>query len=155
MKRLLVAVVAASLLLAACEKPEDKFVGKYDGAIDMPPDLIEAIMLFAMQGGDDPTEVEDAIINGTIALELHENGKCTMTNSLGDNSRSTTGTWTLNNEGTQITIHVERDEQTAAETGLPGGFGRDRVLDISNDGKTLTFEDTVLRRTVKTTFTRK
>ena len=155
MKRLLAAVVAASLLLAGCEKPGDKFVGEYDGVIDTPPDLIEAMRLFAVQNGDDPDEVEAAIVNGEIALELRGNGTCTMTNTLGDDFRRTPGTWTLNDEGTQITVHVEMDEDTAEEAGLPGGFGRFRVLDIGADGRTLTFEDTILRRKVVTTFTRK
>ena len=155
MKRLLVAVIAASLLLAACDKPEDKFVGQYDGTIDIPQELIEVMKSMVSQMGGDPDEVEAGMTGGKIAMELRGDGTCTMTKTADDNTELTDGTWTLNDEGTQITVHIAMDEEAAAEMGLPSGSGRDRVLDVSEDGKTLTFEETQLGRTVKTTFTRK
>ena len=155
MKQLLIAVIAASLLLAACDRPEDKFVGQYDGEIDMPQELIEAVKLFAVQNGDDPDEVEAGMTGGTIAMELRGNGTCTMTKTADDKTELTHGTWTLNDDGTKITIHIVMDEDTAALMDLPNVPSRDRVLDVSEDGKTLTLEESQLGRTVITTFTRK
>ena len=155
MKRLLVVVIAASLLVAACDKSRDKFVGQYDGEIDVSPETIELMRSLALQNGMDPDEVEAAMTGGKIALELRDDGTCTMTRTEDDKTGLTNGTWTLNDEGTQITVHVVMDEETAAERGFESAPSRDKVLDVSEDGKTLTLEETVLRRKVKTTFTRK
>ncbi len=155
MKRLWVAVIAASLVLAACDKPEDKFVGEYDGTIEVPPGLIEAMKLFAIQRGSNPDDVEAAMTSGTLAMELRGNGSCTMTTTFDEDSALTDGTWTLNDEGTQITVRIPIDDETAEARDLPSGSGRLRVLDVSEDGKTLTYEEERLNRTVVTTFTRK
>ncbi len=155
MKRACTLLVVATLLLAACDRPEDKFVGQYDGEIDMPQELIEAIKLFALQSGDDPDEVEAGLTGTKIAMELRRDGTCTMTESADDEAELTDGTWFLNDEGTQITVRIPMDEEEAAARGLPRGAATDRVLDVSEDDKTLTFEQTQLGRTVTTTFTRK
>ena len=155
MKRLLVAVLAASLMLAGCDGPEDKFVGQYEGTVDMPQDLVELLKSLAIQNGDDPDEVEAGLTGGKLAMELRDDGTCTMIKTADDKTELTACTWTLNREGTQITVHVAMDEVAAGALDVPSGPGRDRVLDVSEDGKTLTLNETVLRRTVKTTFTRK
>ena len=154
-KRFFVLLFAVPLLLVACSKPEDKFVGEYDGTIELPDGLIEARKLFALQSGDDPDEVEAILTSGAIGMELRENGLCTMTTTYDEDSALTHGTWTLNDEGTQITVRIPIDDETAEARGLPSGSGRLRVLDVSEDGKTLTYEEERLNRTVVTTFTRK
>ena len=109
MKRLFVAVIAASLLLAACDRSRDNFVGHYDGMIDVPQELIEVMRSLALQNDVDPDEVEAAMTGVKIAMELRGDGTCTMTETADAKTRLTDGTWTLNDEGAQITVRVFMD----------------------------------------------
>ena len=155
MKRLFVAVIAASLLLVACGKPEDKFVGKYDGEIDVPEGMIELLKSYALQTGGNPDEVEAGLTEGKIAMELRGDGTCIMSTTTAGKTELTGCTWTLNDDGTQISVFIEMDEAVAEELDLPSGSGRLRELSVSEDGKTLTYEEHMLGKTLITTFTRK
>lgn len=136
MKRICTLLVAATLLLAACGKPEDKFVGHYDGTMEMPQEMIDLMKSMAPQFGEDPSEMEAKLSNLQIGMELRGDGTCSMTNESDGKTDLTEGTWTLNEEGTQITVQLTEAKKKASALGMPTA-GEDLVLDVSEDGKTL------------------
>ena len=155
MKRTCTLLVIASLLLAACTKPEDKFVGHYDGKTAIPQETIDAMRAMASSMGADPDEVEARLTNSQISMALRDDGTCTLIGESDGRSESMEGKWTLNKEGTQVTIQFTGLEEKAADMGLPTGPNQDMVLNVSEDGKTLSLEDAQIGLTFGMTFTRK
>ncbi|MCH8991969.1 MAG: hypothetical protein IIA44_09515, partial [Acidobacteria bacterium] len=152
MKRAATALILATLVIASCSKPEDKFVGHYDGELNIPQQMIDAMKAMASSFGGNPEEVEARIVDGKIGPELRGDGTCTMSGSSGGEGDSMDGTWTLNEEATQITLQLAEAEEKASEIGLPSA-GENLVLDVSEDGKTLSFGGRQMGMAVGTAFT--
>ena len=56
----LIALLAVAALVG-CGKPEDKFVGKYDGKLDMPQETLDQFKAAAIAAGATPAQVDQQI----------------------------------------------------------------------------------------------
>ena len=115
--RLCIAVLAASLLLASCntpvakaiETPEEKLAGNYVGSLEIPQEMIDMILSCAKAAGtsaEEMAEMEAEIKGNNFSLDLRADGTCTMTTESKGEPHSTDGTWTLNEEGTAVTLQI-------------------------------------------------
>ena len=75
--RSLLAVTLLATLLAGCGKPEDKFVGKWAGKVDLPQQMID--MMKALAPEDQKDKVEQDLKNVKVDLDLKKGGAYTVT----------------------------------------------------------------------------
>lgn len=155
MKQLLIAIVACGVLLAACGGPEGKFIGKYDGEIEIPQQMIDLMKSFAEMGGEDADAVIADMQNAKISMELKKDGVCTMTAVAGGETHTNDATWSLNEEGNEITIKIADGEDSIASSNMMPDSNTDLVFAVSNGGKVLTFEQEQMGMKFKMTFTRR
>lgn len=138
-------VVAA---LMGCGKPEDKFVGKYDGKLEIPQESLDQIKAFATAAGATPAQVEQQIKEATFGMELMKEGKCRVWSASKGQESSNEATWTLNEQGNAITIKFK---DPVAGTGVvPPDMG----LTASEDKKTLTFHRNEMGMQVTVVYTK-
>ena len=71
----LIALVLAVALIG-CGKPEDKFIGKYDGKLDIPQETLDQIKVAAVAAGATAAQVEQQIKSATFGMELMKEGNC-------------------------------------------------------------------------------
>lgn len=129
------ALIALALVAAlmGCGKPEDKFVGKYDGKLEIPQESIDQIKAFAGAAGATPAQIEQQIKSATFGMELMKEGKCRVWSASNGQESSNEATWTLNEQGNAITIKFK---DPVAGTGV---VPPDMALTASEDKKSLTF----------------
>ncbi len=108
---------------------------------------------FAKAEGADTEEMEAALTEGHFGLELRADGTCAMTSESKGKTESADGTWTLNDDGTQVTLKIADVSEATSSVGL-SDKGDDMVLDVSKDGMTLSLEETQMGMTFGISFTR-
>ena len=141
MKRLCIALIAASLLIAGCGGPEDKFVGKWDGEFIIPEELLE------MAKANAPENEKDQFDDLSYSLELKGDGTYDMArNSTGERS---TGTWTLSEDGKTISMTWPKGENDNSYSMISDSSGDNMAFDISEDGKSISFDNEQMRMGMK------
>lgn len=128
---------------------EDRYVGVYDGEMEFPQEMLDMIRSFAEAAGEDPDDAIAKMLSPKMTMELKKDGVCTLVDSTGGASDSIDGTWSLSEDGTQITIVIED-----AASANPMQGDEDMVFVISDDGKVLTFKQEEMGMKFKMTFTR-
>jgi hypothetical protein len=156
------AIIAVALLLVACGKPQDKFVGIWDGKVEIPPETVEAMNKMmedmAKAAGQKITDTDrkqmeqglTELKNAKPTLELKEDGTCVLTSEGASPSDAANGTWVLSEDKKSITIKVESGKSTEVPPNK-----QDLVFIIDADGKTMTFEDDQMGMKTKLTFTKR
>lgn len=129
MSRLSAALFVALLLIAGCGKPEDKFVGHYNGKMNISAQA-EAK---AAQAGPQGQQILDAFKNATFGLQLNQDKTYSLATTIMGKSDNISGTWTLTNN--QIVLQLTNE--TGDARGTPS------KLNPSDDGKTLTAVNTI------------
>lgn len=140
-KNLFIVTVACGALLVACGGPEAKFIGTYDGGMEMPQAMIDAMNAGAAASGVDPDEFVADVLNANMTMELKKDGVCIITSDLGGETNTQNVTWSLNDEGTEITLKLADSEGSTANANMMSGVNTDLVFVVSDDGKVLTSED--------------
>ena len=128
---------------------EDRYVGVYDGQMEFPQEMLDMIRSIAEGAGDDPDDAIAEMLSPKITMELKKDGVCTLVDLTGGASDSIDGTWSLSEDGTEITIVIE---DAASANAMQGD--EDMVFVISDDGKVLTFKQEEMGVKFKMTFTR-
>jgi hypothetical protein len=139
--------------------------GSWTGEIDFPEELIEGMkqmmsgMAEAMGGTQDGKTADelkqdldekmgdDPFADAKITMELREDGTCTLHDD-GTEGNSEESTWSLNDDGTVLTV------VTPAKEGEVGNMMPDMVLGISEDMDTMQFAEAQMGFEMKITFTR-
>ena len=156
MKKFCIALTAISLLAVGCGSPEDKYVGKYTGRMEMSEQMVELMKGFAAMGGPEAqAKFEEEIETDTFELELMSDGTYTTT----DDTSTESGTWRLDEESGRIYLSIPdrvKDAMDEAASNNPmagitsagaGGIGSlgqispditELGFAISEDGKVLT-----------------
>ncbi len=106
--RLLLPAIVAALLLIGCSKPEDQFVGKYTGSVEIPEEVVNLAKQFSP---DQAATIDDAINNPNLFLELKKDGIYTITS----NGTSTDGTWSLSEDQKSVTLVLSEEAQQNAK----------------------------------------
>lgn len=140
MKQLFAAIVACGAFLVACGGPEAKLIGTYDGGMEMPQAMIDAMNAGAAASGVDPDEFVADVLNAKMTLELKKDGVCIISSDLGGKTNSQNVTWSLNDEGTEITLKLANADGSTANANMMSGVNTDLVFVVSDDGKVLTSE---------------
>jgi hypothetical protein len=156
------AIIAVALLLVGCGKPEDKFVGMWDGKVEIPPEAVAAMNKMmddmAKATGQKVTDADrkemEKALNGAKdvkpTLDLKEDGTCVLSSEGAGRSETANGKWQLSEDKKSITVTVQ---STAASAAAP--MNQDIVFIIGDDGKTMTFEDNQMGMKTKLTFTKR
>lgn len=134
----------------AAVSTEDRYVGVYDGQMEFPQEMLDMIRSIAERAGDDPDNAIAEMMSPKMTMELKKDGVCTLVDSTGGVSDSIDGTWSLSEDGTEITIVIE---DAASANAMQGD--EDMVFVISDDGKVLTFKQEEMGVEFKMTFTRR
>lgn len=139
-KRLLLPASLVFLLIAGCSKPEDKFVGKWDGKIEMPQEALDMIkgMASTMLPADQKGKIEEFekfVKDGRLELDLQAEGKARLTSINPDGEdMAQEATWKLAEDGKTLSVTVAR---SAATPGAMGSVSRDLNLSVSEDNRKL------------------
>ena len=156
------AIIAALLLLVGCGKPEDKFVGTWDGKIEIPPEAVAAMnkMMEDMAKATgqkvtdaDRQEMEKALTgakNVKPTLDLKEDGTCILTSEADGKTGTTSGKWVLSEDKKSITVTIQPQMGAAA---VP--TNQDLVFVVGEDGKTMSYEDEQMGVKSKLSFTKR
>ncbi|KKL45506.1 hypothetical protein LCGC14_2355010, partial [marine sediment metagenome] len=155
MQRTYAVLLLALLLITGCGKPEDKFVGKYDGTLEMDQELIE--LMQAAASPDLPTNIAESLKSATLELELKGDGTYAMISNSINGPSVQTGTWTLNLDGEVLTLSSPvKDQRIKDMVGRMGGDSSDPIpFQISEDGRTLTFRGMQNGMSLGMTYTKK
>ena len=114
----------ALAIAVGCGKPEDKFVGHYNGKMTISAQAQDKIKNSGAQGA----QMLQGMLAATLGLELKQDKTFALTTSMLGQSNVTNGTWSLDNS--QITM--QGTDASGAAQGTPS------KLNSSDDGKTLT-----------------
>jgi hypothetical protein len=168
--------LAVGLLLAAlvvgCSKPEDKFVGKWDGKMEFPPEFFEMMKSMAegmsksmnsKDGRATPSpdlnadEMAKELSNVKTELDLKKGGTCTLTSDAGGSNMVQSGTWTLSEDGTSIAVKLSPPAMSgaAAPSSTTGSFSQETVYVVSEDKKSMVYEQNQMGMKVKMSFTKR
>lgn len=157
MRRLCIALIAASLLVAGCGKPEDKFVGAYTGSVELSQETLDQMKAMAAQIGQNPDEWVKDPQSLSMTLELQDEGVFSITSSSTQSQSTTNGKWTLSEDGKSITLSdielTGDEEEQVARLGLDSS-SLERTFTVSEDGRSLSHTDTQMGMTGTVTFTR-
>lgn len=139
-------------LIAGCSKPEDKFVGKWDGKMDLSQemmDMAEAAKAFLTP--EQIKQMEDAqkmIADARVVLDLKDDGTYVMTTTGLNESHTVNGKWTLSEDGKTITAEswpmTEAEKKSAVDQGISAQIveqlaDEDLKCVVSEDMNTLTY----------------
>ena len=80
-----------AFLLVGCAKPEDKYVGHFNGKITIDPDTRAKLI---QEGGDQAAKMVQAMESAAISLDLNKDKTYKMQIG-GPMGTATTGTWTF------------------------------------------------------------
>ena len=122
---------------------EASLVGNYEGDLVISQESLDSIKEMAADFGQDADQIIAELESVKTSMELRKDGVCIMTS---DSVRGTTTqnlTWSLNDEGTEITL-TDINDATMPQL----------VLLVSRDGRELTFMDTGTGLNIKMTYTR-
>ena len=112
MKKLCIALVALSLLASGCSNPEEKYYGSYTGSIVLSDEANRLIDDAAKKNGIDPAMIKEQIQQMTFSLELKDDGTYSSSNG----RKTSTGTWSLDQDAGQIALGInEEDKKEARE----------------------------------------
>jgi hypothetical protein len=160
--RNLAILAAAILLTAGCGKPENKFVGTWDGTMELPPEAVEMMKglaeSIAKSSGKSLTEADRKAMEEGMAsmkdmkliLDLKDDGTCTMTSNHPGQGEATNGTWQLSEDQKSITINMQQGSGAAV-----GQVSRAIAMVLSADGKSMSFEDNQMGMKTKLTFNKR
>jgi len=156
MKKLCIALVAVSLLVAGCGKPEDKFIGSYKGSIEFDESSMEQLRTMAKSMGQDPSKLEEELNSLQPSLELKADGVCTISVKTSNGSSSVNAKWTLAEDGSTVTLHDPEMSQEDKDQAVTMGVKdlENQVFTVSEDGKTLSYTNSAMGMTAVTKFTR-
>jgi hypothetical protein len=158
----LAAIALVAIALAGCSKPEDKFVGKWDGKVDVPQEAIDMIKAFSP---NEAPKIETEIKGTKVELDLAKDGKYTVTTTpLSGKPSSVSGTWTLSEDGKTLTMsgpQLSEDAKAKAKAAgatdaqIKQGEGQSTAYTVGEDAKTLTADLQQLGMTIKVAFTKR
>lgn len=161
MKRTAAIALLAAALLTGCGKPEDKFVGNWDGKLDVPQASIDQIEK-QMPGAGAMAKAQ--IKDRSIALELKRDGTYALAAKTGAQTDNVTGTWTLAEDGKSIHMSAPEPDKATKDRMLKQGMTEEQLkpkesdakdLKVSEDGKTLSVSESNMGISVTLTFTKK
>ena len=152
MKQIFLVIVACGALLVACGGPEAKFIGTYDGDTAIPQEVLDILRASAAMAGENADEMIANMQNATSSMELKKGGVCIITSEFAGVQKTEKLTWSVNDDGTEISIEMEETEGSAAMEDMMPGYTDALVYAVSDDGKVLTSEDNQFR--MKITYTR-
>lgn len=162
MKRVTILAIVAAALLVGCGKPQDKYVGMWEGTMEIPPEFAELMRSMAegmaKSTGQSMTaaekkEMEDGIAalkDMKLTLDLKKDGTCTMGSNAPGQNGTTAGTWLLSEDKKSITLTMQQGDGATI-----GQMNRAIVFVIGADGKSMTFEDNQMGMKTKLSFTKK
>ena len=155
MQRTHAALLFALLLIAGCDKPEDEFVGKYDGKMEMDLELLELMQSAAPQ--EFPTNLEESLKSVTIELELKGDGTYAMVANSINGPSVQTGTWSLSLDGGVLTLSSPVKDQRIKDMVVQMGFDSSEPIPmvVSDNGRTLSYRASQNGMSIKLTYTKK
>lgn len=139
MKRTITLLVVTTLLLAACGKPNDTFVGTWTGKLAMTAEQEEK-MKEAM-GEEGLRSFMNSAGTEPLVIELHGDKTSEMLWS----SQNIDGEWELSEDGEKITVKADESPNTVT---------MDVILLVSEDGRSLTWDMTLGIMDVSFVFTK-
>jgi len=122
--------ILALAIAVGCGKPEDKFVGHYNGKMAISTQAQDKLK---NTGGAQGEQLLQGMLAATLGLELKKDKTFALTTSMLGQSNVTNGTWSLDNSQ----IIMQGTDASGAAQGTPS------KLNPSDDGKTLTAINTV------------
>ena len=161
MKKLLPIALVAAALIAGCGKPEDKFVGKWNGKVELPQAAIDMIKAFTPEA--ERGKVEQDIKDTKIELDLKKDRTYTITTTASGKTDSQNGTWTLDKEGKTVTLSAPKlseDAKSKAKAAgatdamIQEGEGKSMAYTVSTDKRTLTHTEEQMGMSITMTFSK-
>ncbi len=170
-KKVFPVMLLLAALIGGCSKPEDKFVGMWDGKMEYPPEYLEMMkgmmegLSKGMKDGKGTTtppsnlNVEELVAemnNVKFELELKKDGACSMSTGANGQKFSQGGTWTLSEDGKSIAVKMGA---VSSVEGKPisstGGVSQEITYKIAEDNKSMVFEQDQMGIKMKMSFAKR
>ena len=124
MKRICALLIIATVLLASCGKAGAEFVGTWTGKAEITADQEKQMKELMGEAGFQ--EFTESSKSNPLVIELNSDNTSKTISA----SQNIAGTWELSEDGKTITVIADKK---------PNTFVADIVLDVSDDGNTLTW----------------
>jgi len=167
MKRCVASIIVVMALLAGCSKPEDKFVGKWDGKVELPKEFVAMMegmaKAFASTSKDPNAKAPDLqgeLDKAKLELDLQKSGQYVLTTTSTKGTTTESGTWKLSEDGKTIKLTLPKDAQQKLDStpGSPnlGNFGKDGMtFNVAEGNKAMALELNQAGMSIKFSFTKR